>query len=314
VPVRLLVIAGPNASGKTRLGVEVAHRLGSEIISADSRQTYRGLDIGSGKDLDEYRVVTPPVPYHLIDVADPREVYSVFHYQRDCHRLLEAKEREPSFGGGLPLLMVGGTGLFIEAVLRGFRIPNVPEDEALRRRLMRRRHEDLVEELRNLDDDLLGRTDCSSKKRVVRALEIASYAQHHPVRYSPPPPVQIDHAVFAIDIPPEELRRRIDTRLEARLDQGMIAEVEGLLAAGIPEARMVQLGLEYREVTAYLNGTKTRQEMVDDLRRGIRQLAKRQRTWFRGLARRGIEVAWIGPDDRDALLSHPWVAGASRPS
>jgi tRNA dimethylallyltransferase len=314
MPIRLLVIAGPNASGKTRLGVEVAHGLGSEIISADSRQTYRGLDIGSGKDLDEYRVVTPPVPYHLIDVADPREVYSVFHYQRDCYRLLEEKEHEPSFGRGLPLLMVGGTGLFIEAVLRGYRIPNVPEDEALRRRLMRRRHADLVEELRSLDDELLRRTDCSSKKRVVRALEIADYARHHPVRYSPPPPVPIDYAVFAIDIPPEELRRRIDLRLETRLDQGMIAEVEGLLAAGIPEARLAQLGLEYREVSAYLNGTKTRQEMVDDLRRGIRKLAKRQRTWFRGLARRGIEVAWISPEDRDALLRHPWVAGASSPS
>jgi tRNA dimethylallyltransferase len=313
MPVRLLVIAGPNASGKTRLGVDVAHGLGSEIISADSRQTYRGLDIGSGKDLDEYREVTPPVPYHLIDVADPREVYSVFHYQRDCYRLLKEKERGPMFAAGVPLLMVGGTGLFIEAVLRGFRIPNVPEDEALRRRLMRRHHEDLVAELRGLDEQLFRRTDCSSKKRVVRALEIADHARHHPVRCSPPPPVQIDYAVFAIDIPPEELRRRIDVRLETRLEQGMIAEVEGLLAVGIPEARMAQLGLEYREVTAYLAGRKTRQEMTDDLRRGIHQFAKRQRTWFRGLARRGVEVTWIGPADREVLSNPTWTAGASPP-
>jgi tRNA dimethylallyltransferase len=313
MPVRLLVLLGPNASGKTRLGIDVAHRLGSEIISADSRQVYRGLDIGSGKDLDEYRAVSPPVPYHLIDVADPREVYSVFHYQRDCYRLLEEKARDPSFGGGRPLLMVGGTGLFVEAVLRGYRIPNVPEDEALRRRLMRRNHAQLVEELRGLDNRLFRRTDCSSKKRVVRALEIANHARHHPVRYSPPPPVRIDHAVFAIDVPPEELGRRIDVRLEARFEQGMIAEVEGLLAAGLPQARMAQLGLEYREVTAYLSGTKSEQAMVEDLRRGIRQLAKRQRTWFRGLTRRGIDVTWIGPEDRDALLSHSWAAGARSP-
>ncbi len=309
--IRLLVLVGPTASGKTRLGVDVAHGLGSQIISADSRQVYRGLDIGSGKDLNEYREVTPPVPYHLIDVAEPREVYSVFHYQRDCYRLLEKKERDPSFGGGRPLVMVGGTGLLVEAVLRGYRIPNVPEDETLRRRLMRRKHAELVQELRSADDQLFLRTDCTSKKRVVRALEIANHARHQPVRYSPAPPVRIDYAVFAIDVPPDELRDRIDIRLEQRLEQGMIAEVQGLLAAGIPQARMAQLGLEYREVTAYLSGTKSEQKMVDDLRRGIRQFAKRQRTWFRGLSRRGIEVTWVRPEDRDALLRHPWTADAS---
>jgi tRNA dimethylallyltransferase len=307
--LRLLVIAGPNASGKTRLGVRVAHRLGSEIVSADSRQTYRGLDIGSGKDLGEYREVTPPVPVHLIDVADPREVYSVFHYQRDCYRLLEEKAREPRFAGGLPLLMVGGTGLFIEAVLRGHRIADVPENAELRRRLMGRPHDELVDELRRADESLLQRTDRGSKKRVVRALEIAEFARGRPVRYSPPPPVEIEHAVFVIEIPPDTHRRRIGARLEARLEQGLIAEVEGLLAAGVPESRMAQLGLEYREVTAYLTGGKSRQQMVDDLRRGIRQLAKRQRTWFRGLPRRGIEVTRIGPEEAETLLDHRWADG-----
>jgi len=299
MPVRLLVLVGPTAGGKTRLGVDVAHRLGTEIISADSRQVYRGLDIGSGKDLAEYSAVTPPVPYHLIDVADPREVYSVFHYQQDCYRLLEQRDDGP------PLLMVGGAGLFVEAVLRGYRIPSVAEDVELRRHLMELRQVELVERLRDLDPDLLRRTDCSSKERVVRALEIAGHARDRELRYSPPPPVRIDHAVFALDVPPEQLRERIDKRLDQRLDTGMIEEVQALLDAGIPPERMAQLGLEYREVTAYLTGAKTRQEMTDDLRRGIRALAKRQRTWFRGLPRRGIEVTWIAPDDRDSLLSHP---------
>jgi tRNA dimethylallyltransferase len=301
VKLRLRVLVGPTASGKTRLGVRAAHALGTEIVSADSRQTYRGLDLGSGKDLDEYAEVDPHVPYHLIDVADPREVYSVFHYQRDCYRLFEEKAREPRFADGLPLLMVGGTGLFVEAVLRGYRIPNVPEDEALRERLMQRPHEELVAELRAANERLLAETDCSSKKRVVRALEIAAHARKQPVQYSPPPPVELDSSVFAVDIDPERLRERIDLRLESRIDEGMIDEVRGLLDAGVPPARMAQIGLEYRELTAYLSGEKSREQMVQDLRRGIHRLAKRQRTYFRGLERRGIAVEWIAPDDWEAL-------------
>lgn len=284
------------------MGVDVAHRLGTEIISADSRQVYRGLDIGSGKDLSEYGAVDPPVPYHLIDVADPRETYSVFHYQRDCYRLLEHWDGEP------PLLMVGGTGLFVEAVLRGYRIPDVVEDVELRQRLMGLRHVELIDRLRDLDPDLFRRTDCSSKKRVVRAIEIASHSREPGLRYSPPPPVKIDYAVFAVDVPPEELRERIDARLDQRLSAGMIDEVRGLLDAGVSRERMAQIGLEYREVTAYLTGVKTREEMVEDLRRGIRNFAKRQRTWFRGLPRRGVEVTWIAADDRSALLRHPLAA------
>ncbi len=309
MPIRLLVLAGPTASGKTRLGVEVAHALGSEIVSADSRQVYRGLDIGSGKDLSEYCTVTPPVPYHLIDVADPKQVYSVFHYQRDCYRLLETKAQEPGFRDGRPLVMVGGSGLLIEAILRAFRIPNVPEDESFRNRLMERDHRELVAELRNQDAGLLERTDCSSKKRVVRALEIAEHARNHPVVYSPRPPVEIEHAVFAIDVAQDELGRRIDARLDERLEQGMIDEVRDLLASGVTPQRMAQLGLEYREVTAYLIGAKSKTQMDSDLRRGIRKLAKRQRTWFRGLERRGVAVRWIDAGNRKVLLSHRWRDG-----
>lgn len=304
--IRLLVIVGPNAVGKTRLGIRVAHALGSEIISADSRQVYRGLDIGSGKDLEEYRRVEPPVPHHLIDVAEPQAIYSLFHYQSDCYRLLESKAGERPFADGLPLVMVGGTGLYVEAVLRGYRMANVPEDVELRESLMRRGHQELIEELQRLDPDLADRTDCSSKKRVVRALEIVEHARDHEVHYSEPPPVAIEHAVYGIDVARDELHRRIDLRLDERMNEGMLAEVQGLLDAGVTPARMEMLGLEYGEVTALLTGRKSEQQMIDDLRRGIRKLAKRQMTWFRGLSRRGIEVTWIGPDDHDVVLKHPW--------
>lgn len=306
VTIRMLVIVGPNAVGKTRLGIRVAHALGSEIISADSRQVYRGLDIGSGKDLEEYGHVSPPVPYHLIDVADPRGIYSLYHYQRDCYRLLAQKAGERPYDDGRPLVMVGGTGLYVEAVLRGYRMANVPEDVELRENLMRREHHELTEELQRLDPDLAQRTDCSSKKRVVRALEIVEHARDHEVQYSEPPPVTIEHAVYGIDVARDELHRRIDVRLETRMNEGLPVEVQGLLDAGVTPARMEMLGLEYREMTAYLTGRKGEQEMMDDLRRGIRKLGKRQMTWFRGLSRRGIDVTWIGPDDHDVVLKHPW--------
>ena len=300
--IRLVVITGPTATGKTRLGVRVAHTLGSEILSADSRQVYRGLDLGSGKDMEEYRSVSPAVPVHLINVADPPRVYSVFHFQRDCYRLLQEKAGVGPFAEGRPLVMVGGTGLWIEAVLRGYRIPDVPEDAALRAELMARPSADLVRELRDLDPAQHDRTDRSTKKRVVRALEIARYAREHEIRYSPPPPVEIEATVFAVDRPNPELYRRIDARLEDRLDQGMIEEVRGLLNAGITAGRMGQLGLEYREITAFLSGDKSREQMAVDLAAGIRRLARRQRTWFRGFERRGIPVRWIGPGDAAVVM------------
>jgi tRNA dimethylallyltransferase len=305
----LLVIVGPNAVGKTRLGIRVAHALGSEIISADSRQVYRGLDIGSGKDLEEYRQVAPPVPHHLIDVAEPQGIYSLFHYQRDCYRLLAQKAGERPYEAGRPLVMVGGTGLYVEAVLSGYRMANVPEDVELREILMRREHDELTEELQRLAPDLAQRTDCSSKKRVVRAVESVEHGRDHEVQYSEPPPVTIEHAVYGIDVARDELHRRIDVRLDARMNEGLLAEVQRLLDAGVTPARMEMLGLEYREVTAYLTGRKNEQQMTDDLRRGIRKLAKRQMTWFRGLSRRGIDLTWIGPDDHGVVLGHPWCGG-----
>jgi tRNA dimethylallyltransferase len=301
--MRLVVIAGPTAAGKTRLAVDVAHRLGSEIVSADSRQVYRGLDIGSGKDLEEYSRPTPPVPVHLIDVADPGTVYSVFHYQRDCYRVLQEAERRDPFRPGTPMVMAGGTGLYLEAVLKGYRIPDVAEDPELRADLMRHDRERLIERLRELDPDRAARADLSTKKRVVRALEIAARAARGPVRYSDPPPVRVSAEVYVVDIDRQELRERISRRLEQRLGEGLLDEVRGLLDGGLAPARLMQLGLEYREVTAYLTGGKGYDRMVQDLLHGIFRFARRQQIWFRGMPRRGIPVRRIGPGDSELILA-----------
>jgi len=300
--MRLVAIVGPTATGKTRLAVEVAHELGSEIVSVDSRQVYRGLDIGSGKDLGEYRAVAPPVAAHLVDIADPAEVYTVFHYQRDCYRILaEAAERSP-FREGRPMVMAGGTGLYLEAVIRGFRIPDVAGDEPLRAELMALDREELVERLKKESPDLAARTDTSSRKRVVRALEIAAREKEGPIRHSDPPPMHMEPLVFVVDIERPELHRRIDARLDERLGEGLVEEVRALLGGGLPRERLMQLGLEYREVTEHLTGEKSYDDMVADLRRGIRLFAKRQQTWFRGLDRRGIPTHRVEPGQKDVIL------------
>jgi len=201
------------------------------------------------------------------------------------------------------MILAGGTGLYLEAVLKGYRIADVPEDAALREGLMRRGTAELVTQLRQEDPSLAARTDLGSKKRVVRALEIAAHSRRAPVRCSGPPPVEMQAQVFAVDIARRELHRRIDSRLEERLGQGLVEEVHGLLEGGLPRERMMQLGLEYREVTSYLAGEKNFDRMKSDLMRGIHLFAKRQQTWFRGLERRGIAVTWIGPGDRAAILA-----------
>jgi len=301
--MRLAAIVGPTATGKTRLAVEVAHEIGSEIISVDSRQVYRGLDIGSGKDLGEYRAVAPPVAAHLVDIADPAEVYTVFHYQRDCYRVLaEAVERSP-FREGTPMVMAGGTGLYLEAVIRGFRIPDVAGDEPFRSALLELDREEVVDRLWKENPRLAVRTDLSSRKRVVRALEISAQERSGPIRYSDPPPLHMEPMVFVVDTERPELHRRIDARLDERLGEGLVEEVRGLLGGGLPRERLMQLGLEYREVTEHLTGEKSYDRMVDDLRRGIRLFAKRQQTWFRGLDRRGVPSRRIGPGERDVILT-----------
>lgn len=299
--MHLLVIAGPTASGKTALAAAVAHALGVPVLSADSRQVYRGLDLGTGKDLDEFRKYDPPVPYHLIDIADPQEVYTLFQYQADCYRVIGDSARK----GHQTAVLAGGTGMYMEAVLRRYRIANVPENETLRRESEGRAREDLEAELRSRDPELAARTDMSSKKRIVRALVVSEAGRAGPIEHSPLPEADFSHSVFVTRPDRAALRARIDARLQQRLGAGMIEEVEGLLGNGVAPDRLRLLGMEYREITAYLAGEKTRERMVEDLRHEIHMLAKRQETYFRGMERRGVPVTWLEPGQgAETVLEH----------
>jgi tRNA dimethylallyltransferase len=301
--LHVLVIVGPTACGKTRLGVEAAHRLGSEIVSADSRQVYRGLDIGTGKDLEEYARVEPPVPYHMIDIADPEEVYTLFRFQEDCYRVLRDLAARPPFAsGGVPVVMVGGSGLYVEAVVRDYRVADVPVDPALRARFESLPLGELVDRLRREAPGVASETDLSSARRVIRGLEIAEFAKSSPVRSSAGPGLPLRFTVFGVEVERSELRRRIGLRLRRRLEEGMIDEVRRLLDGGVSRQRLEEFGLEYREVAAYLSGEKSLERMTSDLESAIGRFAKRQQTWFRGMERRGVPVRWMATDDVEVIV------------
>ncbi|MBD3344195.1 MAG: tRNA (adenosine(37)-N6)-dimethylallyltransferase MiaA [Chitinivibrionales bacterium] len=290
--VNLLVICGPNASGKTHLGVILAQKTGGEIISADSRQVYRGMDIGTGKEISEYTTPQGAVPFHLIDIVEPDEIYTIYHYQKDFYRVF----REIQARKKLPLL-VGGTGLYIEAVLKYYRIPNVPENELLRKELMKKDTRSLLEQLYTFDSAQVEKTDTSSKKRIVRAIEIAMYAQDHEIEWGCSNPPEIVPLVLGIQWDRQKLRQRIDKRLNDRLKEGMIDEVGGLMKKGISSHRFSLFGMEYKFIAQYLTGKLSYDDMVKGLRNAICQLAKRQETWFRGMERRGVPVHWIHEAD-----------------
>jgi tRNA dimethylallyltransferase len=283
----LIVILGPTASGKTRLAAGLAASLGAELISADSRQVYRGMDIGTGKDLAEYIVDGVPVPYHLIDVAEPGHLFSVFEFQQrfyECFREITARGRMP--------IVVGGTGLYIESVLREYRMMPVPENAALREELEALNMEDLAARLLHLNPALHNTTDLTGRERLVRAIEIAEHTSTH----GPGDVIErpdIVPLVIGVRWDRAVLRERITRRLKERLGQGMIEEVQRLHDSGIPWERLDEMGLEYRYVSLYLRGEMTRDEMLRTLNIRIHQFAKRQDTWFRGMERRGIAIHWI---------------------
>ncbi|MBN1129838.1 MAG: tRNA (adenosine(37)-N6)-dimethylallyltransferase MiaA [Chitinispirillaceae bacterium] len=286
----ILVICGPTASGKTSLGVALAARFEGEILSCDSRQVYRGMDIGTGKDLSEYRTGAGIVPYHLIDIVDPTEVYTVYRYQRDCYRTI----REVRSRNRLPVI-VGGTGLYLEAVLRGYSISAVPEDPELRAALMARDKGSLERELEQLDPARYAATDRSSRKRIVRSLEVAHrrVASGNGAADAEPSPPAIDPLVIGVRWERAVLRERIRIRLEQRFDQGMVEEVKRLLDSGIPKERFDMFGLEYKHIAHFVRGEVDFETMKRDLCTAICRFAKRQETWFRGMERRGVAIRWV---------------------
>ena len=279
---RLIVVLGPTASGKTHKAVALAQRIGGEIISADSRQVYKGMDIGTGKDLCEYQSVA----YHLIDICPAGYKYNLYEYLRDY----EAACRSIREKGRYPILC-GGTGLYIESVLNGLRLPEVPEDKILRAELARYSLEELTEMLAQMKT-LHNTTDTDTCKRAIRAIEIAEYYSHQPAEKLQPRPMR-NALVIGIEIERDLRRARISHRLRQRLDEGMVEEIRSLLEGGIPPESLIYYGLEYKFVTEYLIGKLSYDEMVKRLEIAIHQFAKRQMTWFRGMERRGIPIHWI---------------------
>ena len=287
---RMITILGPTASGKTPLAASLAKEIGGEIISADSRQVYRRMDIGTGKDLEDYGDIL----YHLIDIAEPGTKYNLFQYQQD---FFDAYNN--IIGRGKIPILCGGTGLYIEAVLKGYQLSPVPQNHELRKRLEDKTLDELTQMLVELKQqngsNMHNKTDVDSCQRAIRAIEIETYNLQHPVPRRELPPV--DSVIIGVNIDREARRQKITNRLKARLEGGMVDEVRSLLNEGIPAEDLIYYGLEYKFVTEYVTGQTTYDEMFQRLEIAIHQFAKRQMTWFRGMERRGFTIHWI-----DALL------------
>ena len=284
-PYNLVTILGPTACGKTTLAVALADRLKSAVISADSRQVYRSMDLGTGKDLCEYTIEGRQVPYHLIDIVDAGYKYNVFEYQRDFLQVYEALRTS----GRMPV-MCGGTGMYLESVLRGYRLVEVPEDKELRASLEGKTIQELTEILQGYKQ-LHNTTDVDSCKRAIRAIEIEEYYKKNDVNVREFPAIK--SLTIGLDVSREIRRERISRRLRERLEQGMIEEVRGILDSGVLPEDLIYYGLEYKYLTMYVIGQLTYDEMVSQLEIAIHQFAKRQMTYFRGMERRGVPIHWI---------------------
>lgn len=281
----LITIIGPTASGKTAFAAALAARLDTEIISGDSRQVYRSMDIGTGKDLADYVVDGKQIPYHLIDICNPGDKYNVFEYQHDFHKAFEEIQKK----GKLPILC-GGTGMYIESVLRGFKLLDVPQNPTLRESLKGKSLAELEQILASYKV-LHNKTDVDSAQRAIRAIEIEEfYKTEAPDKreYAP-----INSLIIGVDINRELRREKISRRLRARLDEGMVDEVRAILATGVKPEDLIYYGLEYKFLTLYIIGQLTYDEMVSQLEIAIHQFAKRQMTWFRGMERRGLHIHWL---------------------
>lgn len=281
----MITILGPTACGKTRLAVNVASRLGGEIISADSRQVFKGMDIGTGKDLDEYDIDGNIVPYHLIDIRDPGYEYNVFEFQNDFRKAYNSITLRQK----LPILC-GGTGLYIESVLRCYHLSDVPQNYELRKELENYSDDELTEKLKTYIS-LHNNTDTETRERLLRAIEIQDYQAKYPQSYVELP--QIDSIVIGVSYPRDMVMDNIRRRLKQRLEGGMIDEVESLLNSGVSAERLIRYGLEYKYLTLYLQGAISYSDMFEKLNIAIRQFAKRQMTWFRRMERNGVDIHWI---------------------
>lgn len=284
----LIAILGPTATGKTALAAHLADRLDTEVISADSRQVYRRMDLGTGKDLVDYEVNGRHIPYHLIDIAEPGTKYNVYQYQQDFIKAYEdIKSR-----GKLPVVC-GGSGLYIESVIRGYRLEDVPENKELRQSLEGKPLEELTEILKTYKT-LHNSTDTDTAKRAIRAIEIADYYDKHGLEQTSSGNQPLfNPLVIGVSIDRELRREKITRRLKQRLEEGMVDEVRRLLEEGIPAEDLIYYGLEYKFLTLYATGQLSYEEMFSQLEIAIHQFAKRQMTWFRGMERRGVKIHWV---------------------
>lgn len=286
----LITILGPTASGKTTLAAHLAKCIKSEIISADSRQVYRSMDIGTGKDLSDYCVDGVTIPYHLIDIVDPGYKYNLFEYQRDFLQVYNRIRQK-----GITPILCGGTGLYIESVLKGYKLVSVPENPLLRSDLEQYSLDELTEKLKQYKQ-LHNTTDVDTKKRAIRAIEIEEYYLKHKADIPEFP--SINSLIIGVDIERDLRRDKISKRLRSRLDEGMVDEVKSILNSGVSPEDLIYYGLEYKYLTNYVIGNISYDEMVAELEIAIHQFAKRQMTWFRGMERRGFSIEWV-----DATLS-----------
>ena len=285
----LITIIGPTASGKTSFAAELAYRIDGEIISGDSRQVYRQMDIGTGKDLKDYTINGKDINYHLIDIREPGDKYTLFDYQEDfysAYQNIKARHKQP--------ILCGGSGLYIESVLKGYELLDVPKNNILRKSLQNKSLNELIDILSKYKT-LHNSTDTDTKQRAIRAIEIALFEQnrtpcqrnHHP----------IDALIIGVSIDRDTRREKISSRLKARIEEGMIEEVQSIISSGVASDDLIYYGLEYKLVTLHVIGKLSFQEMFVQLEIAIHQFAKRQMTWFRGMERRGLKINWI-----DALL------------
>ena len=293
---KLIVITGPTASGKTSLAAQLAYDIDSEIISADSRQIYKGMDIGTGKDLDDYIVNQKLIPYYLIDILDPKQNYSVYDFQKDfynAYQKIRLKNKVP--------ILCGGTGLYIESTLLDYDLSGKPApNQNLRNSLENLNRDDLLKELHSITNQKQ-RTGLlvETRKQIIRNIEILKSSVN--VNGFKMNPMNNDAIVFAINIDREILRQKIKQRLIDRINEGMIAEVEGLIDNGLPIERLDYFGLEYKFIAQYLKNKISKDLLITSLTTAIRKFAKRQRTWFRRMEKRGININWIEPDDYDKV-------------